>query len=99
MLRKTILAIAASAALSAAALAPTSASAYWGGGWHGGYGGWAYHPFVRVYAGPVLAMVTAAAWCAAGSIRLTEPCCAGSTSASDPKSVTANNHPGRSRPG
>ncbi len=52
MLRKTILAIAASAALSAAALAPTSASAYWGG-WHGGGWGWGYHPFVRVYAGPV----------------------------------------------
>jgi hypothetical protein len=50
MLRKTILAIAASAALSVAALAPTSASAHWGGGW---YGGWGYHPFVRVYAGPV----------------------------------------------
>jgi hypothetical protein len=54
MLRKTILALAASATLGAAALAPNSASAYWGGGWHGGWhGGWGYHPFVRVYAGPV----------------------------------------------
>jgi hypothetical protein len=55
MLRKTILAIAAAAALGAAALAPTSASAYWGGwhgGWHGGGWGWGYHPFVRIYAGP-----------------------------------------------
>jgi len=52
MLRKTILAIAAGAALGAAALAPTSASAWgWHGGWHGGWG-WGYHPFVRVYAGP-----------------------------------------------
>jgi hypothetical protein len=53
MLRKTILAIAASAALGAAALAPTSASAWWGGhgGWHGGWG-WGYHPFVHVYIGP-----------------------------------------------
>jgi hypothetical protein len=50
MLRKTILALAASATLGAAALAPNSASAYWGGGWHGG---WGYHPYVRVYAGPI----------------------------------------------
>jgi hypothetical protein len=55
MLRKTILAIAATAALGAAALAPTSASAYWGGhGWHGGWHrggwGWGYH---AIYAGPV----------------------------------------------
>jgi hypothetical protein len=44
MLRKTILAIAAAAALGTAALAPTSASAWGGhGGWHGGGwhgGGW-----------------------------------------------------------
>ncbi len=56
MLRKTILALAASVTLGAAALAPSSASAHWGGGggWHGGWhGGWGYHPFVRVYAGPV----------------------------------------------
>jgi hypothetical protein len=41
MFRKTILALAATAALSAAALAPTSASA----GWHGhhwGHHGWGY---------------------------------------------------------
>jgi hypothetical protein len=52
MLRKTILALTASAALGSAALAPTSASAHWGGGWHGG---WGYRPFVRVYAGPAYA--------------------------------------------
>jgi len=55
MLRKTILAIVASAALGAAALAPTSASAWggyggWHGGWHGGGWGWGYRP---IYAGPV----------------------------------------------
>jgi hypothetical protein len=52
MLRKTILALAASATLGAAALAPNSASAsaYWGG--HGWNGGW-HRPYVRVYAGPV----------------------------------------------
>jgi len=52
MLRKTILTLTASAALGVAALAPTSASAHWGGGWNGGYGGWGYRSFVRVYAGP-----------------------------------------------
>ena len=54
MLRKTILALAAIATLSAAALSPNTASA-WGGhpGWHGGWhGGWGHRPFVRVYAGP-----------------------------------------------
>jgi hypothetical protein len=56
MLRKRILALATCVTLGAAALAPTSASAYWGGGWHGGWnggwhgGGWAWHrPIVRVY--------------------------------------------------
>lgn len=49
MLRKTILALTAAAALGAAALAPTSASAW---GWHGGwYGGW-HRPAFRVYFGP-----------------------------------------------
>jgi hypothetical protein len=47
MLRKTILAIAATAALGAAALAPTSASAW---GWHAGWG-WD-GPAFRVYVGP-----------------------------------------------
>jgi hypothetical protein len=39
MLRKTVLAIAAAATIGAAALAPTSASAWWVGyhGWRGGY--------------------------------------------------------------
>ena len=43
MVRKLALAFVAAAALGTAALAPTSASAWWGGGWHGyhGYhGGW-----------------------------------------------------------
>jgi hypothetical protein len=59
MLRKTILAGATGLAVGAAALAPTSASAWWGGhpGWHPGYHGWHhggfYRPAVRVYAGPV----------------------------------------------
>ena len=51
MLRKTILAIAAGAALGAAALSPTAASAHWGGGgWHGG--GFHAGPFIGLYAGP-----------------------------------------------
>jgi hypothetical protein len=59
MLRKTILAGAATLAVGAAALAPTSAFAWWGGhpGWHPGYHGWHhggfYRPAFRVYAGPV----------------------------------------------
>ncbi len=48
MLRKTILAIAATAALGAAALAPTSASAW---GWHPGWYGWG-GPAFRVYVSP-----------------------------------------------
>jgi hypothetical protein len=39
MLRKVALVGVAAASLGAAALAPTSASA-WGGGWHGGWHGW-----------------------------------------------------------
>jgi hypothetical protein len=63
MLRKTILAFAASVALGAAALAPSSASAWgwhggWGGGWHAGWGG----PGFRVYAGPVYAGCTVRRW-------------------------------------
>ena len=43
MIRKTILALAATAALGVAALAPTSASAGWHGGWHHGWhGGWGH---------------------------------------------------------
>lgn len=38
MLRKTLLALAATAALGLAAFTPTSASAHWHGGWHGGWG-------------------------------------------------------------
>ncbi len=41
MLRKLSLVAVAAASLGAAALAPTSASA-WGGGWHRG-GGWRHH--------------------------------------------------------
>ena len=50
MLRKTILAGAAALTLGAAALAPTSASAWWSGnpGWNGWHHGWFYRP--RVYA-------------------------------------------------
>jgi hypothetical protein len=60
MLRKTILALATGVTLGAAALAPSSASAAWGGGhghggWGGWRGGWGYRPFVRVYGGPVYA--------------------------------------------
>jgi hypothetical protein len=41
MLRKLSLVAFAAASLGVAALAPTSASAWGGGGWHGGgYGGW-----------------------------------------------------------
>ena len=37
MLRKLALTLVAAASLGAAALAPTSASAWYGGGWHGGW--------------------------------------------------------------
>jgi hypothetical protein len=51
MLRKTLIALAAGITLGAAALAPTSASAWGGhGGWHGSWGG--HGPVFRVYAGP-----------------------------------------------
>jgi hypothetical protein len=47
MFRKLSLAAVAAVALGTAALAPTSASAWWhgGGGWHGGWhgGGWGWH--------------------------------------------------------
>jgi hypothetical protein len=53
MLRKIILAVAASAALGAAALAPNAASAFYG---HPAAGHWRGHavvrPGIRVYAGP-----------------------------------------------
>jgi len=48
MLRKTLIALSAVGALGAAALAPTSASAYWHGGWHGHFWG----PHFGLYAGP-----------------------------------------------
>ncbi len=57
MLRKLTLALAASAALGAAALSPTTASAHgWHGGGHWGHG-WGHHygagfGFGPVYAGP-----------------------------------------------
>ena len=74
MLRKTLFALAACTTLAAAALAPTSASAHWHGGWHHGwYGGWhhgwyAWHrgyyhrPAVRVYAGRVYAGCMVRRW-------------------------------------
>jgi hypothetical protein len=40
MLRKLLLVAVAGASLGAAALAPTSASAWGGHGWHGGWHGW-----------------------------------------------------------
>jgi hypothetical protein len=52
MLRKLSLVAVAAASLGAAALAPTSASA-WGGGWHHGgwhHGGWHHH--YRGWGGP-----------------------------------------------
>jgi hypothetical protein len=60
MLRKLTLALAAFAALGAAALSPTAASAHgWHGGGHWGHGGhgWGHHSgvgfgFSPVYAGP-----------------------------------------------
>jgi hypothetical protein len=44
MLRKLSLVVVAAASLAAAALAPTSASAFGGHGWHGGWhgGGWGW---------------------------------------------------------
>jgi len=62
MLRKTILALIASATIGAAALAPTSASA-WGGYpyWHGG-GYWHHGPYYGVYAGPVYGGCTVRRW-------------------------------------
>jgi len=61
MLRKTILTLIASATIGAAALAPTSASA-WGGYpyWHGGY--WHHGPYFGVYAGPVYGGCTVRRW-------------------------------------
>ena len=57
MLRKLSLAAVAAVSLGAAALAPSSASA-WGGGWHGGWhgghpgwhaGGWYHRPYGGFY--------------------------------------------------
>jgi hypothetical protein len=59
MLRKLILTVATAASLGAAALAPTTASAHWGGGWGGHWGHWGgwghgfYRPGITVYAGPI----------------------------------------------
>jgi hypothetical protein len=64
MLRKTILALTAAAALGATALAPTSASAWgWHGGWYGWHGGW-HGPAFRVYAGPVYGGCMVRTWVA-----------------------------------
>ena len=55
MFRKTMLALGASVALGAAALAPTSASAWGQGGWgHSGWGhggGWGHGPHFGFYGG------------------------------------------------
>jgi hypothetical protein len=68
MLCKTILALAATVTLGAAALAPNAASAWGGhggghGGWHGGgwHAGWR-GPVVGVYAGPVYGGCTVQRW-------------------------------------
>lgn len=54
MVRKIVLALTASAALGAAALIPTSASAFGGhGGWHGGWYGIGLYP-APVYTGCVV---------------------------------------------
>lgn len=54
MLRKMILSLATGAVLGAAALAPTSASAHWGGAHWGHWGHWGfYRPGIRVYADPL----------------------------------------------
>jgi hypothetical protein len=52
MLRKLSLVAVAAASLGVAALAPTSASAWGGHGWHGGWhgGGWGWHG-PRVFVG------------------------------------------------
>lgn len=63
MLRKTMLAIAATVAIGTAALAPTSASAHWGWGWHGGWHGWhGWYGYHRVYAGPGYGGCTVRRW-------------------------------------
>jgi hypothetical protein len=54
MLRKLSLVAVAAASLGAAALAPTSASAWggWHGGWHHGWGGWGWGGPRVVVGGP-----------------------------------------------
>jgi hypothetical protein len=53
MFRKIALTLTAAAALGAAALSPTAASAQgWHGGWHGGHGGWHGGGFHRGWGGP-----------------------------------------------
>jgi len=62
MLRRMLLTLTTTVALGAAALAPTTASAHWGGGhwghWGRHWGHWGhwgfYRPAVRVYAFPVV---------------------------------------------
>jgi hypothetical protein len=68
MLRKLSLVAVAALSLGAAALAPTSASAWGGGGWHGGWhggGGWqcwggGWHPAAGVADGVLRASMSAA---------------------------------------
>ena len=55
MLRKIILTLATGAALGAAALTPSTASAHWGGGhWGHGWGGHRFFFGPGIYAGPVV---------------------------------------------
>ena len=61
MLRKTMFALAGCVTLGAAALAPATASAHGGGGWHGGGFGW-HGPVISVYAGPVYGGCTVRRW-------------------------------------
>jgi hypothetical protein len=51
MIRNLILAISATAAIGAAALTPTAASAHWHGGWHHGHTWGGYGSYGPTYVG------------------------------------------------
>jgi hypothetical protein len=53
MLRKLTLGLVAAISLSAVALAPSAASAHWGGGWGGGFHHFGHHGFGLGYVGGV----------------------------------------------